>query len=57
MIFVMYKMPYFQYLPFTVFLCYSILDAARSPPAVSLKIVFLPLLAFEVIILVDNARY
>jgi len=24
---------------------------------VSLKIVFLPLLAFEVIILVDNARY
>ncbi|KAL0701685.1 hypothetical protein Bca4012_057807 [Brassica carinata] len=31
-------------------------DAARWPPAVSLKIVFLPLLAFEVTILVDNAR-
>jgi hypothetical protein len=34
----------------------SILNAACWPPAVSLKIAFLPLLAFELTILVDNLR-
>ncbi|ANM60523.1 Transmembrane Fragile-X-F-associated protein [Arabidopsis thaliana] len=42
---------------FELLLCVYLETAyADSPPAVSLKIVFLPLLAFEVIILVDNAR-
>ncbi|KAJ4875068.1 Transmembrane Fragile-X-F-associated protein [Raphanus sativus] len=42
---------------FELLLCVYLESAhARSPPAVSLKIVFLPLLAFEVTILVDNAR-
>ncbi|KAH0875839.1 hypothetical protein HID58_073201 [Brassica napus] len=42
---------------FELLLCVYLESAhARWPPAVSLKIVFLPLLAFEVTILVDNAR-
>lgn len=37
-------------------LCVVFGCTARGTPAVSLKIVFLPLLAFEAIILIDNFR-